>query len=74
MDAHVDAKQKMNLIPDDMDIVDVLFRNANLEMEVEKERQILIRDCEEFNTIDAFRVIDYEAKGFVDPHEMMKAL
>lgn len=34
----------------------------------------MIRDCEEFNTIDAFRVIDYEAKGFVDPNELIKAL
>jgi hypothetical protein len=41
-----------------MDIITMLMRGAAFEYEVELKRQKLIVECEDFNTIDAYRYID----------------
>jgi hypothetical protein len=41
---------------------------------VEEKIQSLIYNCEDFNTIDAFRFIDEKAKGYVEPHELVKGI
>jgi hypothetical protein len=34
----------------------------------------LVLECEDFNTIDAFRFLDKEGKGFIEPHELIISL
>eukprot|EP00349_Pseudokeronopsis_sp_Brazil_P002617 CAMPEP_0202962076 /NCGR_PEP_ID=MMETSP1396-20130829/6180_1 /ASSEMBLY_ACC=CAM_ASM_000872 /TAXON_ID= /ORGANISM="Pseudokeronopsis sp., Strain Brazil" /LENGTH=62 /DNA_ID=CAMNT_0049682411 /DNA_START=1345 /DNA_END=1533 /DNA_ORIENTATION=- len=58
----------------DVDIIDLLQNGAKWEMEVEIARQNLVKGSEEFNNIDAFRILDRQAKGFVDAPELMKGL
>ena len=41
----------------------MLAKSAELEFAVELARQRLVRECDDFNTIDAFRMIDTGAKG-----------
>lgn len=45
-----------------------------MEFKVELTKQLLIKESEEFNTIDAFRILDNEGKGFIHPYELMKGL
>ena len=33
-----------------------------------------MEECEDFNTIDAFRYLDKEGKGFIEPHELIQCL
>jgi len=33
-----------------------------------------VNECEDFNTIDAFRYLDKEGKGFIEPHELITSL
>lgn len=59
----IDIKTKMREIPDNLDIVALLHKGALLEYQVELSRQSLIKECEDFNTIDAFRILDKQGKG-----------
>eukprot|EP00350_Pseudokeronopsis_sp_OXSARD2_P007479 CAMPEP_0170559232 /NCGR_PEP_ID=MMETSP0211-20121228/41147_1 /TAXON_ID=311385 /ORGANISM="Pseudokeronopsis sp., Strain OXSARD2" /LENGTH=138 /DNA_ID=CAMNT_0010872013 /DNA_START=1254 /DNA_END=1667 /DNA_ORIENTATION=- len=58
----------------DIDISDLMINGAKLELKVEESRQSLVKQSDEFNTIDAFRVLDKKAKGFIDAPELMKGL
>lgn len=33
-----------------------------------------MNECEDFNTIDAFRYLDKEGKGFIEPHELISSI
>ena len=43
-------------------------------MEVEKLRQRIVGECQEFNAVDAFRKLDSLAKGHVTKNQLMQAL
>lgn len=43
-------------------------------MQTEKLRQRLVRECPEFNTVDAFRLIDVNGRGEVDNRELKLAM
>lgn len=53
---------------------DLLVTIAHNEMQTEKLRQRLVRECEEFNTVDAFRLIDLGGRGEIDCHELKMAI
>ena len=44
------------------------------ELEIEKLRQRLVRECQEFNTVDAFRLLDVHGSGEVSKEELMQSL
>ena len=52
----------------------MLKREVEIEYEIELLRQKLINECEEFNTVDAFRVMDKEGKGFIDALDLQRVL
>ena len=47
-------------------IQQLLVEVARTEMELEMLRQRLVREGLDFNTVDAFRLLDTESKGEVD--------
>ena len=55
-----------------MDIIDVFKIINDLEYSIEKHKHKLVHGCEEFNMIDAFRLIDYNGSGAVTPEELTK--
>lgn len=44
------------------------------ELEIEKLRQRLVRECPEFNTVDAFRLLDADGTGEVSKEQLMQTL
>lgn len=64
----------MRQIPDDLDIVHLLYLSGKQELILETAKQKLVTECEDFNVIDAFRIIDKQALGAVDPHDVKKVL
>jgi len=61
-------------IPAEIDIIGVFERECKLEMEVEKLRQKLLSDSDDFNTVDAFRFLDTKGSGQVTPLALMQGL
>tara|TARA_B110000285_G_C14826445_1_gene468895 strand:- start:59 stop:262 length:204 start_codon:yes stop_codon:yes gene_type:complete len=59
------SKQKM------IDLKFMLQQTGDLENEIEKQKQKLIGEGAEYNTIDAFRFIDQSGKGIVDHEEIV---
>ena len=52
--------------------MDVLKSIGDLEYEIEMHKHKLVHECEDFNTIDAFRLIDYNGNGSVTADELTK--
>ena len=44
------------------------------ELEIEKLRQRLVRECPEFNTVDAFRLLDLQGNGEVNKEQLIDSL
>ena len=44
------------------------------ELATEKLRQRLVRECPEFNTVDAFRLLDLQGNGEVNKEELISCL
>ncbi len=57
-----------------MDIILFLVKGAEYEFEVEMKRQRLVAECEDFNTIDAFRYIDKAGQGEIQCHILLNSL
>ena len=55
-----------------IDVKFMLRKTGELEELIEKEKQKLIGEGAEYNTIDAFRFIDQSGKGVVDYHEIIQ--
>lgn len=43
---------------------------GDLVFRLEISRQKLVNDCKDFNTIDAFRILDTQGKGYLDFSEL----
>lgn len=54
-----------------IDLKFMLQQTGDLENEIEKQKQKLIGEGAEYNTIDAFRFIDQSGKGIVDHEEIV---
>jgi hypothetical protein len=52
----------------------LLVQVAEHEMLIEQLRQRLVRECQEFNTVDAFRFLDVRATGEITKEELMFGL
>eukprot|EP00347_Sterkiella_histriomuscorum_P009319 403341661 len=70
----IKTPQSQNNTNDYIDIISVLAIGAELEFQVEQARQQLVANCEDFNTIDAFRYLDKQGQGFIDPHDLIQSL
>lgn len=54
----------------DIDLMKVLYIQAKEEMKIEELRMKLVKETKDFNTVDAFRLIDVTGKGRVNEHEL----
>lgn len=52
----------------------MLEMQAHIEYQLELAKEKLVRECKDFNTIDAFRIMDRDGKSRVEPNELIKAL
>lgn len=52
----------------------LLVQISEHEMLIEQLRQRLVRECEDFNTVDAFRFLDVRATGEITKEELMFGL
>jgi hypothetical protein len=52
----------------------LLLKVAQHEMDLETWRQRLVREGLDFNTVDAFRLLDSEGKGELDLKKLKKGL
>ncbi len=57
-----------------MNIIDLLVGWIKLEYDVELKRQQLVSDSEDFNTIDAFRLLDIQGRGEVTLNDLKDIL
>lgn len=55
-------------------VLDLLQTIARNEVALELIRQRLVRECEDFNTVDAFRMLDKRAQCEVNKKELVEIL
>lgn len=58
----------------DLNIIDLMTGWIQLEYDVEMKRQQLVSDSEDFNTIDAFRLLDVHGRGEVTLNDLRDIL